>query len=155
MRPVGAELLSRDGHTVLVQTGAGVGSGFSDDQYRAAGSADRRSAADGVGEGRTSSSRSRNRSLRNCPSFARGSSFSRTSISPRQGAHDRCLDRKCVSIAYETLTDDRGGLPLLTPMSEVAGKLSVQEGAKYLERPFGGKGVLLGGVPGVPPGPRA
>src|SRR6185503_3204670 len=63
-----------------------------------------------------------------------------------------CLDRKCVSIAYETLTDDRGGLPLLTPMSEVAGKLSVQEGAKYLERPFGGKGVLLGGVPGVPPG---
>ncbi|MBL9141273.1 MAG: alanine dehydrogenase, partial [Phycisphaerae bacterium] len=63
-----------------------------------------------------------------------------------------CLARKCYSVAYETLTDDEGHLPLLTPMSEVAGKLSIQEGAKFLERPFGGKGVLLGGVPGVEAG---
>ena len=62
------------------------------------------------------------------------------------------MKSKCISVAYETLTDEEGGLPLLTPMSEIAGKLSVQEGAKYLERPTGGRGVLLGGVPGVEPG---
>ena len=60
-----------------------------------------------------------------------------------------CLERGCISVAYETLTDDNGQLPLLTPMSEIAGKLSIQEGAKYLERPQGGRGILLGGVPGV------
>jgi alanine dehydrogenase len=63
-----------------------------------------------------------------------------------------CLNSKCIAVAYETLTDKRGYLPLLTPMSEIAGKLSVQEGAKYLERPQGGRGILLGGVPGVAPG---
>jgi alanine dehydrogenase len=57
----------------------------------------------------------------------------------------------CVAVAYETLTDKRGGLPLLTPMSEVAGRMSVQEGAKYLEKPQMGQGILLGGVPGVQP----
>lgn len=60
------------------------------------------------------------------------------------------LKHNVTSIAYETITDDFGGLPLLKPMSEVAGRLSVQEGAKYLEKPFGGRGVLLAGVPGVP-----
>ncbi len=55
----------------------------------------------------------------------------------------------CKGVAYETITDNKGGLPLLKPMSEIAGRLSVQEGAKYLEKPFGGRGVLLGGVPGV------
>jgi alanine dehydrogenase len=63
-----------------------------------------------------------------------------------------CLKSNAACIAYETLTDRRGFLPLLTPMSEIAGKLSVQEGAKYLERPQGGRGILLGGVPGVEPG---
>ena len=55
----------------------------------------------------------------------------------------------CIGVAYETIEDARGGLPLLKPMSEIAGRLSIQEGAKYLEKPYGGKGVLLGGVPGV------
>ena len=55
------------------------------------------------------------------------------------------------AIAYETIKDAKGTLPLLTPMSEVAGRMSIQEGAKYLERPFEGRGILLGGVPGVPP----
>jgi alanine dehydrogenase len=57
----------------------------------------------------------------------------------------------CTAVAYETLTDERGGLPLLTPMSEVAGRMSIQEGAKFLERPQMGRGILLGGVPGVEP----
>src|SRR5438067_13086003 len=55
------------------------------------------------------------------------------------------------AIAYETIRDAKGNLPLLTPMSEVAGRMSIQEGAKYLERPFDGRGILLGGVPGVRP----
>ncbi len=59
------------------------------------------------------------------------------------------LERKVVGIAYETVQEADGSLPLLTPMSEIAGRLSVQEGAKYLEKPLGGRGVLLGGVPGV------
>ena len=57
----------------------------------------------------------------------------------------------CTAVAYETLADDRGRLPLLTPMSEVAGRMSIQEGAKFLERPQMGRGILLGGVPGVAP----
>ena len=65
---------------------------------------------------------------------------------------DALIARKVKGVAYETITDRFGGLPLLKPMSEVAGRLSVQEGAKYLERPFGGRGVLLAGVPGVPKG---
>lgn len=62
------------------------------------------------------------------------------------------LDKKVIGIAYETITDEHGGLPCLTPMSEIAGRLATQEGAKYLEKPFGGSGVLLGGVPGVEKG---
>ena len=62
-----------------------------------------------------------------------------------------CLDAEITAIAYETISDKHGTLPLLTPMSEVAGKMSIQEGAKYLERPMMGRGILLGGVPGVAP----
>ena len=61
------------------------------------------------------------------------------------------IDCKAVCLAYETITDDHGGLPLLTPMSEVAGRLASQQGAKYLESPQGGLGVLMGGVSGVSP----
>jgi alanine dehydrogenase len=64
---------------------------------------------------------------------------------------EKCLKTKIIGLAYETLTDNKGELPLLKPMSEVAGRMSIQEGAKYLEKPMGGKGVLLGGVPGVEP----
>jgi len=62
-----------------------------------------------------------------------------------------CLDSGIVAIAYETIKDRKGGLPCLTPMSEIAGKMSIQEGAKYLEKPMMGRGILLGGVPGVAP----
>src|SRR5258708_33696948 len=62
-----------------------------------------------------------------------------------------CLEAEIVAIAYETIKDRKGTLPLLTPMSEIAGKMSIQEGAKYLEKPMMGRGILLGGVPGVAP----
>src|SRR5262249_11944655 len=62
-----------------------------------------------------------------------------------------CMESGITAIAYETMKDARGSLPLLTPMSEVAGRMSIQEGAKFLERPFEGRGILLGGVPGVKP----
>src|SRR5262249_27397546 len=61
------------------------------------------------------------------------------------------MDARITAVAYETIRDGRGNLPLLTPMSEVAGRMSIQEGAKYLEKPFEGRGILLGGVPGVLP----
>ncbi|HMN96019.1 MAG TPA: alanine dehydrogenase [Phycisphaerales bacterium] len=152
MRPVGAEVLGRDGHRVLVEAGAGLGSGFSDDAYIAAGATIVADAAE---------------------VWARSEMIVKVKEpQPQEIAHIRadqvvftyfhfaadrdltigCLESGCIAIAYETLTDDLGHLPLLTPMSEVAGKLSVQEGAKYLERPWGGSGVLLGGVPGVEPG---
>src|SRR5258708_6117158 len=62
-----------------------------------------------------------------------------------------CLESEIVAIAYETIKDRGGGLPCLTPMSEITGKMSIQEGAKYLEKPMMGRGILLGGVPGVAP----
>ena len=72
-------------------------------------------------------------------------------LAPDPEQADLLLASGCTAIAYETITDTRGGLPLLAPMSEVAGRMSIQEGAKYLERPQDGRGILLAGVPGVAP----
>jgi alanine dehydrogenase len=152
LRPVGVELMVRDGHAVLVQAGAGLGSGFADDQYRTAG-ATVVPAAEDVWAKAELVVKVKEPQPQELPLLREGQFvFTYFHFAADRDLTVGCLERKCVSIAYETLTDDRGGLPLLTPMSEVAGKLSVQEGAKYLERPFGGKGVLLGGVPGVAPG---
>lgn len=152
LRPVGAEMLCRDGHRVLVESNAGIGSGFPDEAYRAAGAVVVPSAEEVWAE------------VELIVKVKEPQPQEIRRIRPEQVlftyfhfAADRdltigCLESRCVAVAYETLTADDGSLPLLTPMSEVAGKLSVQEGAKYLERPFGGAGVLLGGVPGVEPG---
>jgi alanine dehydrogenase len=78
--------------------------------------------------------------------------FTYLHLAPIRGLTDALLTNKVTGIAYETVRDHAGSLPLLTPMSEVAGRLSVQVGAAYLEKEHGGRGVLLGGVPGVPPG---
>lgn len=152
MRPVGVEMLVREGHSVLVQAGAGSGSGFSDDQYAAAGARIVPDAKD-VWSGAEMVVKVKEPQPQEI-SLIRPD---QTLFTYFHFAADReltvgCLESRCIAAAYETLTDDHGHLPLLTPMSEVAGKLSVQEGAKYLERPFGGAGVLLGGVPGVAPG---
>ncbi len=152
MRPVGAELLLRDGHTVLIQAGAGQGSGFPDSQYDAVG-ADIVPAADEIWSRADMVVKVKEPQPSEIPLIRRN----HTLFTYLHFAADRdltlgCIESECVAVAYETLTDDNGHLPLLTPMSEIAGKLSIQEGAKYLERPQGGRGVLLGGVPGVEPG---
>jgi len=152
MRPVGAEVLAREGHTVLVQTGAGMDSGFTDEQYTTAG-ATIVPGAEQVWGRADLVVKVKEPQPREVALIREGQTvFTYFHFAADKELTLGCLEQKCVSCAYETLTDDRGTLPLLTPMSEVAGKLSVQEGAKYLERPFGGKGVLLGGVPGVEPG---
>lgn len=152
LRPVGAEMLVREGHTVLLQSGAGLGSGFSDEQFQAAGATIVGSASD-VWERADLIVKVKEPQPQEVPLIRAGQLlFTYFHFAADKALTLAALERQCTSIAYETLTDERGGLPLLMPMSEVAGKLSVQEGAKYLERPFGGKGVLLGGVPGVAPG---
>ena len=152
MRPVGAEVMVREGHTVLVQSGAGLGSGFSDELYQKAGATIVKTAQE-VWAKAEMIVKVKEPQQPEIAMIREG----QTIFTYFHFAADRdltlgCLDRKCIACAYETLTNDEGHLPLLTPMSEVAGKLSIQEGAKFLERPFGGRGVLLGGVPGVEPG---
>jgi alanine dehydrogenase len=152
MRPVGAEVLTRQGHTVLVQAGAGEGSGFPDEQYDAAGAKIVPTAEDVWGSADLIV-KVKEPQPQEVPLMREDQAvFTYFHFAADKELTLGCLNSKCVAIAYETLTDKRGYLPLLTPMSEIAGKLSVQEGAKYLERPQGGRGILLGGVPGVAPG---
>jgi alanine dehydrogenase len=151
MLPVGAHLLGQDGHTVLVERSAGLASGFDDEKYSSAG-AQIAETADEI--------------------YAQADMIVKVKEpQPAEIAHLRpdqiafcyfhfaasreltvaCLEAQITAVAYETLRDGNGTLPLLTPMSEVAGKMSIQEGAKYLERPMMGQGILLGGVAGVAP----
>jgi alanine dehydrogenase len=151
MRLVGVELLTRRGHQVLVQSGAGVGAGFPDEGYVAAGSEIVPRAED-VWERADLVVKVKEPQLPEIPMIRDG----QTVFTYFHFASDReltigCIESGCIAVAYETLTDSRGRLPLLTPMSEIAGKLAIQEGADYLENPHGGRGVLLGGVPGVEP----
>jgi alanine dehydrogenase len=152
MRPVGAEVLTRQGHTVLVQAGAGEGSGFPDEQNDAAGAKIVPTAED-VWGGADLIVKVKEPQPQEVPVMRENQTvFTYFHFAADKELTLGCLNSKCIAVAYETLTDKRGYLPLLTPMSEIAGKLSVQEGAKYLERPQGGRGILLGGVPGVAPG---
>ena len=152
MRPVGVEMLVRDGHTVFVQSGAGLGSGFSDEQYSLAGATLLAKASE-VWERSHMIVKVKEPQPAEIPMIkADQIVFTYFHFAADRDLTIGCLESKCIACAYETLTDDEGRVPLLTPMSEVAGKLSIQEGAKHLERPWGGSGVLLGGVPGVAPG---
>ena len=149
--PAGVKALTEAGHKVLVETHAGAQSGFPDSEYQDAG-------AEIVGD----------------PGFVWGKSemivkvkepvekeylyfreglvlFTYLHLAPVPHLTNKLLDSKVIGIAYETVRDRQGTLPLLTPMSEVAGRMSVQVGASYLEKEKGGRGILLGGVPGVPP----
>ena len=152
LRPVGAESLIRNGNSVLMQAGAGVGSGYDDALYQAVG-AQIVSTAEEVWGTADMIVKVKEPQTQEVSLIRDG----QTIFTYFHFAADReltigCLEQGCISVAYETLTDNLGHLPLLTPMSEIAGKLSVQEGAKYLERPQGGRGILLGGVPGVETG---
>ena len=151
MLPVGAEELTQAGHTVLVEAGAGLGSGIADAQYEAAGAtivtdgAEIWSAADLV-------VKVKEPQPAEWPLLRPGQMlFTYFHFAADERLTTAIIDSGITAIAYETLRDPRGGLPLLTPMSEVAGRMSIQEGAKYLERPQEGRGILLSGVPGVAP----
>jgi alanine dehydrogenase len=149
--PAGVESLARGGHKVLVESGAGIGSGFDDDAFAQAGA----TIIDGpdalwseveliikvkepAGEeyGRIKP----DHVIFTYFHFAASAELTRA-----------LMDSRAVALAYETVQLPGGELPLLTPMSEVAGRMAIQEGAKYLEKAFGGRGILLAGVPGVRP----
>ncbi|RPI60273.1 MAG: alanine dehydrogenase, partial [Planctomycetaceae bacterium] len=151
MLPVGAKLLVQDGHTVLVQKGAGLGSGFSDDDYKKAGA---RLAADAKEIFAKSEMiiKVKEPQKTEIAKLRKGQVvFTYFHFAASRELTQGCLKAGIAAVAYETLYDRQGRLPLLTPMSEVAGKMSIQEGAKYLERPMMGRGILLGGVTGVEP----
>lgn len=155
LRPVGAELLKRDGHRVLVQSGAGLGSGYSDEQYQKAGATIVHTAAE-VWGGADLIVKVKEPQPKEIPMMRRGQQvFTYFHFAADKQLTVDCLNSGITAVVYETLEQagpsGRATLPLLTPMSEVAGKMSVQEGAKFLERPQGGRGILLGGVTGVPP----
>ncbi|HEX7010424.1 MAG TPA: alanine dehydrogenase [Phycisphaeraceae bacterium] len=152
MLPVGVELLTQAGHRVLVERGAGVGSGYEDAQYAAAG-AELVDEHDAVFERAELIVKVKEPLGSELPLLKRGQTvFTYFHFAASRELTQACLDAGITALAYETLTDAHNRLPLLTPMSEVAGRMSVQEGAKYLEKPMMGRGILLGGVPGVEPG---
>jgi alanine dehydrogenase len=151
LRPVGAELLVRDGHSVLIERGAGRGSGFSDEEYERAGAR----LVDGpdpiFGEAELIV-KVKEPQASELDKLRPGQTvFGYFHFAASRELTERSLRAGYTAIAYETLADASGKLPLLTPMSEVAGRMSIQEGAKHLEKPMRGRGILLGGVPGVEP----
>ncbi len=151
MLPVGVHLLTEDGHQVLFERGAGLGSGYDDTAYERAG-------ATIVDSARTIYAEAELVVKVKEPQPGEISLLRRNQIvfcyfhfAASRQLTESCLERRIVAVAYETLADGKGHLPLLPPMSEVAGKLSIQEGAKCLEKPMMGRGILLGGVAGVAP----
>jgi len=149
--PAGVKALTEAGHTVLVETLAGAQSGFPDAEYQNAG-------AEIVGDaghvwGKSEMVVKVKEPIESEYVFFREDLvlFTYLHLAPLPALTDKLLEAKVIGIAYETVRDRQGTLPLLTPMSEVAGRMSVQVGASYLEKERGGRGILLGGVPGVPP----
>ncbi len=151
MLPVGAEELSQAGHTVLIEAGAGQGSGIADASVQGCGGDDRGRCIRDLGRSRPRGQGQGAAALGVADVTARQVVFTYFHFAADEALTRAIIDSGITAIAYETLRDPRGGLPLLTPMSEVAGRMSIQEGAKYLERPQEGRGILLSGVPGVAP----
>lgn len=152
MTPAGAEIMVQHGHTVLVEKDAGIGSGFSDNDYEKSGAEIIRTA-----EEIYSQSEMVMHVKEPLPAEYKLIRKGQIIFTYLHLAADRVLTEalmksESVCVAYETIQNENGSLPLLTPMSEVAGRMAVQQGAKYLEMPQGGSGVLLGGVTGVEPG---
>ncbi len=153
MTPAGVRDLTSDGHEVVVQKGAGDGSGFPDDEYTASG-ATILPDADAVYAQADMIVKVKEPIEADLKRLKDGQLlFTYLHLAPVPDLTAELMKKKISGIAYETITDERKrSLPLLTPMSEVAGRMSVHVGAYYLHRPLGGRGVLLGGVPGVLPG---
>ena len=149
LTPAGVKALTDAGHKVFVETRAGEGSGFEDALYKKAGAKIVPTADDAWEKGEMVVKVKEPIK----PEYARMREgqllFTYLHLAPDYELTQQLMKRKVTGIAYETITDKRGTLPLLTPMSEVAGRMSIQVGAHYLEKMNGGRGVLLGGVPGV------
>jgi alanine dehydrogenase len=140
------------GHEVLVETGAGAGTGADDNAYRAAGATIAKTAADVFAKS-DMIVKVKEPQPNEWVQLRDGQIlYTYLHLAPDPEQTKGLLASGVTAIAYETVTDDRGGLPLLAPMSEVAGRLSIQAGATALQKANGGRGVLLGGVPGVLPG---
>jgi alanine dehydrogenase len=150
LTPAGVRALSDGNHQVIVERSAGEGSGFDDALYQRAG-AQIIDSADDVWAKADMIVKVKEPIE---PEYLRMRDdqllFTYLHLAPDRRLTEQLIQRKVTGIAYETITDRRGGLPLLTPMSEVAGRMAIQVGAHYLEKMAGGRGILLGGVPGVP-----
>jgi alanine dehydrogenase len=150
LTPAGVHALVGAGHEVFIQKTAGEGSGFSDDQYVKAGGK-LVETADEVWKTGDMIVKVKEPIAPEYPRMRENQVlFTYLHLAPEFELTKQMMERKVTGVAYETITDHHGKLPLLTPMSEVAGRMSVQVGATYLEKMNGGKGILLGGVPGVP-----
>lgn len=151
MLPIGVEELTRAGHRVLVEQSAGAGSGITDEQYAASGAVIVATAAEVFAEADLIV-KVKEPQPNEWPLLRPGQLiFTYFHLAASDELTRQLLATGITAIAYETLRGRHGDLPLLTPMSEIAGRMSIQEGAKYLERPQLGRGILLAGVPGVPP----
>jgi len=150
LTPAGVQALALAGHEVYVQKTAGEGSGFTDDQYVKAGG-QLLDTADDIWQTGDMIVKVKEPVAPEYPRMRENQLlFTYLHLAPEFELTKQMLERKVTGVAYETITDNVGRLPLLTPMSEVAGRMSVQVGATYLEKMNGGRGILLGGVPGVP-----
>lgn len=151
MVPAGVRDLTADGHTVYIEKSAGEGSGFTDAEYEAAG-AKVLASADEVFQEAEMIVKVKEPIAADLARLKKGQLlFTYLHLAPVPDLTKSLLEKEITGIAYETITGRGGSLPLLSPMSEVAGRMSIQVGAFYLQRPNGGEGILLGGVPGVLP----
>jgi alanine dehydrogenase len=149
--PSGVKALVDARHKVLIETKAGDLSSMPDSEYKQAG-AEIVGSAEDVWKRADMVVKVKEPIEREVPFFRQGLVlFTYLHLAPIPDLTEQLLKKKVIGIAYETVTDRSGTLPLLTPMSEVAGRMSIQVGASYLEKEKGGRGILLGGVPGVPP----
>jgi alanine dehydrogenase len=147
--PSSVRELIHHGHKVLVETKAGAGIGFDDAAYKAAGAAIAAKAADVFAKA-DMIVKVKEPQANECKMLRKGQLlYTYLHLAPDPEQTKGLIKSGCTAIAYETVTSARGGLPLLAPMSEVAGRMSVQVGAHYLEKAQGGAGILIGGVPGV------
>jgi alanine dehydrogenase len=152
MTPSGVEQMVARGHSVLVENDAGSGSSFTNEAYKQAGGVILESAGQ-IFEQSDMIMKVKEPLPAEYPLIRPGQiMFTYFHFAASIELTEALLASRCIAIAYETVSRKDGALPLLTPMSEIAGRMAVQEGARYLEKPYGGKGLLLGGVPGVEPG---
>jgi len=148
--PGGVQTLVKKGHKVYIEKGAGLGSGFTDEEYEKAGAIILEKHEDVFYEAELIL-KVKEPLPEEYPLLTEGKIlFTYLHLAASEELTKNLIKSKAICIAYETVQTEDGFLPLLAPMSEIAGRMAPQEGAKYLEKPFGGRGILLGGVPGVP-----